>query len=190
MDENYQPIYQDLQQHKVPKDFRGRNKFIVQLWWITQSTIFACSPQICYGWRRFLLRLFGAKIGKGVLIRPSAKFTYPWKVTIGDHSWIGDDCVFYSLGEIHIGKNVSIAHRDYFCTGLHDITKITFDIQQKPIFIEDECWIPNDVFVGPGVTIEKGCVVGARSTVLKNLPAGMICYGNPAKPIKQRIIKS
>lgn len=183
---NYKPQYQDLSKHKVPCSFRGKNKFIVQLWWITQSTLFAWSPQILYGWRRFLLRLFGAKIGNGVLLRPSVKITYPWKVSIGDNSWVGDDTVLYSLGEIHIGRNVSIAHRDYFCTGLHDIHSITFDIGQKPIIIEDECWIPNDVFVGPGVTIGKGTVVGARSTVLKDLPDGMICYGNPAKPIKKR----
>ncbi len=178
--------YQDLRLHRVPKGFRGRNKIVVQLWWIIQASLFAWSPQIFYGWRRFLLRLFGAKIGKGVLIRPSAKFTYPWKVSIGDYSWIGDECVFYSLGNITIGKHVSIAHRDYFCTGLHDIHSISFDIMQKPIVIEDECWIPNDVFVGPGVTIGKGCVIGARSSVFKSLPAGMICIGTPAVPIKER----
>lgn len=184
--DGYTPVYQDLALHKVPCGFRGRNKFVVQLWWIVQATLFAWSPQILYGWRRFLLRLFGAKIGKKVLIRPSAKFTYPWKVSIGDCSWVGDDCVFYSLGEIKIGRNVSIAHRDYFCTGYHDIHSLSFDIKQKPIVIEDECWIPNDVFVGPGVTIGRGAVVGARSTVLKDLPKGMICYGYPAKPIKER----
>lgn len=182
----YKAIYQDLSLHRVPLGFRGRNKIIVQLWWIIQSTLFAWSPQFCYSWRRFLLRLFGAKIGKSVLIRSSAKFTYPWKVSIGDFSWIGDECVFYSLGNITVGKHVSIAHRDYFCTGFHNIHSLSFDIGQKPIVIEDECWIPNDIFVGPGVTIGKGTVVGARSTVLKNLPSGMICYGNPAKPIKKR----
>ena len=178
--------YQDLARHRVPKNFRGRNVFIVQLWWIVQASLFAWSPQVLYGWRRFLLRLFGAKIGKGVIIRPSVKITYPWKVSIGDYSWVGDETVLYSLGNITIGKNVSIAHRDYFCTGLHDIHSITFDIAQKPIVIEDEVWIPNDVFVGPGVTIGKGCVIGARSSVFKDLPAGMICMGNPAKPIKAR----
>lgn len=181
-------IYQDLSKHRVPKDFRGRNIFFVQLWWLVQATLFAQSPQILYGWRRFLLRLFGAKIGKNVLIRPSVKITYPWKIFIGDYSWIGDDTVLYSLGDIYIGKNVAIAHRNYFCTGLHDISKITFDIMQKPIIIEDECWIANDVFVGPGVTIHKGCVIGARSSLFSNMPAGMICYGAPARPVKKRII--
>ena len=185
----YSPKYQDLSSHIVPDSFRGRSKFIVQLWWIVQLTLFAWSPQFLYPWRRALLRLFGAKIGKKVLIRPTARFTYPWKVSIDDYSWVGDDCVFYSLGKISVGKNVSIAHRDYFCTGIHDISKPTFDIGQKPIVIEDECWITNDVFVGPGVTVGKGCVVGARSTVLNDLPEGMICYGTPAKPRKQRPFK-
>jgi putative colanic acid biosynthesis acetyltransferase WcaF len=180
--------YQDLSKHFVPKNFRGRNIFIIQLWRIVQCSLFALSPQFMYSWRRFLLRLFGAKIGKRVLIRPSAQITYPWKVSIGNFSWIGDDSVLYSLGEIKIGENVSIAHRDYFCTGFHDFTKTTFDIGQKPIIIEDEVWIPNDIFVGPGVTIGKGCVIGARSTVLTDMPEGMICYGNPAKPIKKRIV--
>lgn len=180
------PVYQDLSRHRVSATFRGRTKIVVQLWWIVQATLFAWSPQVLYGWRRFLLRCFGAKIGRGVLLRPSVRITYPWKVSIGDYSWIGDDTVLYSLGNIYIGRNVSIAHRDYLCTGLHDIHSITFDIGAKPIIIEDECWIPNDVFVGPGVTIGCGCVVGARSTVLKDLPEGMICYGNPAKAIKER----
>lgn len=180
------PIYQDLSLHHVTGEFRGRNKITVQLWWIIQKSLFAMSPQFCYAWRRFLLRLFGAKVGKGVLIRPSAKFTYPWKVFIGENTWIGDDTVFYSLGNISIGSNVSIAHNDYFCAGFHDYHSLSFDIKQKPIVIEDECWIANDVFVAPGVTIGKGAVVGARSTVFKDLPSGMICYGNPAKPVKER----
>jgi putative colanic acid biosynthesis acetyltransferase WcaF len=179
-------MYQDLSLYRNPKGFRGRNVFIVQLWWIVQSTLFSLSPKFLYGWRRFLLRMFGAHIGKGVLIRPSVQVTYPWKLFIGDYTWIGDNTILYNLGEIHIGSNVSIAHHDYFCTGLHNIHSLTFDIGQKPIVIEDECWIPNDIFIGPGVTIKRGCVVGARSTVLKDLPEGMICFGNPAKPIKKR----
>jgi putative colanic acid biosynthesis acetyltransferase WcaF len=180
--------YQDLSQYKNPKYFRGKNIFVVQLWWIVQSTFFALSPRFLYGWRRFILRLFGAKIGKGVLIRSSVKVTYPWKLSIGDFSWVGDDTVLYNLGQINIGKNVAIAHHVYLCTGIHDYQSISFDIAQKPIIIEDEVWLPNDVFVGPGVNIGKGCVIGARSTVLNSLPEGMICYGSPAKPIKERYI--
>ena len=179
--------YQDLKSFTVPADFRGRSKVIVQLWWIVQGTLFALSPQVCFGWRRFLLRLFGAKIGKGVLFRSSVQITYPWKITVGDYSWIGDNTILYSLGEIMIGSNVAVAHQVQFNTGGHDYTKTSFDIYAEPIVIEDECWITSDVFVGSGVIIGRGTIVGARSTVLHSLPANKICVGYPAKPIKDRI---
>lgn len=181
--------YQDLSKFSLPKNFRGRNSIIVVLWWSIQSTLFAISPQPFFKWRVFLLRIFGAKIGKNVRIRSNVKVTYPWKVKIGNNCWIGDNCNLYSLGEITIGNDVALAHQVYLCTGNHNYSKVTFDILAEPIIIEDEVWLPNDVFVGPGVTIGKGCVVGARSTVLKDLPTGMICFGYPAKPIRKRQIK-
>ncbi len=181
--------YQNLELFKVPDDFRGASKVKVQIWWIVQGTLFALSPQFLYGWRRFLLRLFGASIGKGVLIRSSVKVTYPWKITIGEHSWIGENCELYSLNKILIGNNVAIAHSVYFNTGLHDYTRETFDILSKPIIVEDECWITNDVYIAPGITIGKGVIVGARSSVFKDLDRGKIYVGSPAKYIKDRIIE-
>ncbi|VDZ82552.1 putative acyl transferase [Kluyvera intermedia] len=88
---------QELSGFTVPKGFRGAGAIKVQLWWAVQATLFAWSPQILYRWRAFLLRLFGAKIGKNVVIRPSVKITYPWKLTIGDYAWVGDDAVLYTL---------------------------------------------------------------------------------------------
>jgi len=184
MDEKRQ--YQDLSLFRMPAGFRGRSAILVQLWWIVQDTFFRMSPHALYGWRNLLLRAFGAKIGKGVRIRSTTRVTYPWKLTIGDYVWVGDNCVFYNLGEIVLGSHVAIAHDVYFCTGLHDYRRIDFPIGQKSIRIEDEVWIPNDVFIGPGVTVGKGSIVGTRSTVLNDLPGGMICYGNPAKAIKPR----
>ena len=122
---------QQLNNFKLPKNFRGRNALIVQIWWIVQATLFRCSPQIMYGFRRFLLRLFGAKIGKKVIIRPTVKITYPWKVSIGDYSWIGDEVVLYSLGEIEIKDNVVISQKSYICTGSHDYTNSDFPIFAK-----------------------------------------------------------
>ena len=87
---------QDLKGFSVPKGFRGGNGIKVQLWWAVQATLFAWSPQIMYRWRAFLLRLFGAKIGKNVVIRPSVKITYPWKLTLGDYAWVGDEAVLYT----------------------------------------------------------------------------------------------
>jgi putative colanic acid biosynthesis acetyltransferase WcaF len=180
--------YQRLDQFYVPNGFRGRSMVTVQLWWIVQATLFAWSPQFMFGWRCFLLKLFGAEIGKEVKIRSTVKVTYPWKVKVGDYVWIGDDTTLYSLGTIDIGSHVAIAHRVYLCAGSHDYTKVTFDILAKGIKIESQVWLPNDVFVGPGVTIGKGTVVGARSSVFSDLLEGMIYTGSPAKPIKPRVM--
>lgn len=129
--------FQDLSAFKVPPGFRGRGLLSVQLWWLVQSTLFRFSPRFLYGFRRWLLRLFGARIGRGVVIRPSAQITYPWFLSVGDYSWIGDDTVVYNLAPILIGANVALAHRVYLCTGLHDIGRTDFRIDARPIHIED-----------------------------------------------------
>jgi putative colanic acid biosynthesis acetyltransferase WcaF len=132
------------------------------------------------------LRLFGAKIGKNVLIRPSVEIVYPWNLLIGDYSWIGDHVVLYSLGQIEIGGNSVISQHSYICAGGHDYHSPTFDIFAVPIVIGSECWIASDVYVAPGVRIGDGTVVGARSAVFSSLPLGMICYGTPARPVRHR----
>ncbi|WP_286912212.1 WcaF family extracellular polysaccharide biosynthesis acetyltransferase [Flavobacterium sp. UBA4197] len=169
-----------LKEFYLPKGFRGRNAIVVQLWWLIHFFLFRPSPQFMYGWRRFLLRMFGAKIGKKVIIRPSVQVTYPWKVTIGDYSWIGDDVVLYSLGEIFIGTNTIISQKCYICTGSHDYDKIDFPIYAKTIIINDSCWLATDVFVAPGVEIVDEVIVGARSSVYKSISEKGIYKGNPA----------
>lgn len=181
--------YQKLDAFTLPKNFRGRSSIIVQLWWVVQSTIFSCSPQAMYGWRRFLLRLFGAKIGSDVIIRPSARITYPWKLSVGDNSWIGDDVVLYSLAQISISNNAVISQGSYLCTGSHDYQAESFDIYAEPITIEAEAWVATDVFIAPGVAVGRGAVIASRSSVYKNMPEGMICMGCPAIPIKPRLVK-
>jgi putative colanic acid biosynthesis acetyltransferase WcaF len=178
--------YQDLHNFQLPKGFRGRPGWYVQLWWLVQWFLFRPSPQILYGWRRFLLRLFGAQVGHQVLIRPTVMVTYPWKLRIGDYSWIGDEVVLYSLGEIHIGAHTVISQRSYLCAGTHDYTAPGFNIAGLPIHIGDQVWIATDVFVAPGVEIGAGTVVGARSSVFNHLPGGMVYYGNPASPMRKR----
>lgn len=180
-------MMQDLSKFELPHNFRGRKPFVVQLWWLVQSIFFTTSPQFMYGYRRFILRLFGAKIGKKVIIRPSVKITYPWKVVIGDYSWVGDDVVLYSLGDIEIGKNVVISQKSYICAASHDYLDVSFSIFSKKVKIDDNCWLATDVFVAPGVFINKGSVIGARSSVYKNIPANKVCLGNPAVVIKDRL---
>lgn len=182
-------MIQDLSRFKIPPNFRGRSAATVQLWWFVQSTFFQWSPQFAYGFRRWLLRCFGAKIGRSVIIRPSATFTYPWKVSIGNYAWIGDDVVLYSLGEIEICENAVVSQRSYLCTGDHDYTQIDFPIRARKITIGKQVWVASDVFIAPGVSIGEGTVIGARSSVFKDMPSGMLCAGYPCKPIKNRKTK-
>jgi len=179
--------YQKLDQFRLPDGFRGRSAIVVQLWWLVQSTLFAMSPQFMFGWRRWLLKQFGAQIGENVQIRPSVRVTYPWKVSMGNNVWIGDHAELYSLGEIEIGNDVVISQKSYLCAATHNFTKPSFDMVDKKITIEDQAWIASDVFVAPGVTIGRGALIGARSSVFSDMPTGMICVGSPAKPVKPRI---
>lgn len=178
--------YQNIKSFKVPNDFRGKSIFTVQIWFITSAIFFRFSPRITNGWRRFLLRLFGAKIGKNVLIRPSAKILFPWRLSIGNNSWIGDNVNIYNMAQTDIGNNTVISQKSYLCCGTHNYQSTSFDIYAKPINIGNEVWIAADVFIAPGISIGNGTVVGYRSTVSKNLPSNKICIGNPAKPVKSR----
>lgn len=176
----------DLSKYNQSWYSRGKSGVIVLLWWFVQGTIFRFSLHNMYSWRNFLLRLFGARIGKGVNVRSSAKITYPWKVSIGEHSWIGDNVQLYSLDKIHIGTNCVISQESYLCTGSHDVKDPHFGLITKPIIIKDGAWIASDVFVYPGVTVHKMGVVAARSTVLKDISANEIHAGSPAKFVKKR----
>jgi putative colanic acid biosynthesis acetyltransferase WcaF len=181
------PRVQDLESFVLPRHFRGRSSAFVQMWWLVQGTLFRASPQVMYGFRRWLLRLFGARIGKKVLIRPTAEITYPWKVRIGDYSWIGDHAVLYSLGDIVIGKHCVISQRSYLCTGTHDHNRPTFDISAHTITVEDEAWLAADVYVAPGITVGRGAVIGARSSIFRDLPPMWIYLGSPARAVKPRL---
>lgn len=159
---------------------------MVQLWWLVQSTLFRGSPQFMYSWRRFLLQLFGARVGAGVLVRPTARITYPWNLSIGENSWIGDFAELYTLSSIDIGRCAVVSQHVYICTGSHDTMSDTFDIVRKPIRIEDEVWIAAGVFVHPGVTLSRGSVVAARSVLNTDTESYAVYAGAPAKLIGER----
>jgi putative colanic acid biosynthesis acetyltransferase WcaF len=179
--------FQDLEQFRVPPGFRGRSGPVVLLWQIVQSTLFAMSPRPLYGWRRALLRLFGAKIGRKVLVRPSACIAFPWKLEVGDFSWIGDHVDLYNLDRIYIGCHSVISQRSYLCTASHDVNDIAFSYITGPIVVADEVWVASDVFVAPGVTIGRGAVVGMRSLVLDDIPPEQVAFGQPAKARGRRL---
>lgn len=179
-------MVQRLDQFKVPPGFRGRSAIQVQLWWLVECSLFRWSPQFMYGFRRLLLRAFGAKVGVGVVVRPSVRVTYPWNLTLGDYVWIGDDVVLYSLAPIKVGRNSVVSQKSYICAGDHDYTDVSFPIRGVPVTIGEENWIATDVFVAPGVTIGDGNVIGARSSVFSNIGDGMVCLGSPCRPVKPR----
>ncbi|MEH6499673.1 MAG: putative colanic acid biosynthesis acetyltransferase [Pseudoalteromonas distincta] len=177
---------QRLDLFQLPPAFRGRSGAWCQLWWLVQSCLFATSPQFMYGWRRFLLRIFGAKIGQGVIIRPSVRVTYPWKLIVGDHAWIGDHVELYTLGEITIGANAVVSQRSYLCTGSHDPASTTFRIYAEPISIEEGAWVATDVFIGPGVSVGRNALIGARSSLFSNADPAFVYVGSPARKTKPR----
>ncbi|MGK7877853.1 MAG: hormogonium polysaccharide biosynthesis acetyltransferase HpsU [Xenococcaceae cyanobacterium] len=172
----------DLRKYDQSWFDRGRPGWFILLWWLVQAIAFPLSPQNFYSFRCWLLRLFGARVGTGVRIRPTARFTYPWKVEIGDYSWIGDDVVFYSLDRISIGSQCVISQECYLCTASHNLQDVAFGLITDPIAIGNGVWIATDCFIAPGVKIGANAVIGARSSVFSNIPAQQVAWGTPCCP--------
>jgi putative colanic acid biosynthesis acetyltransferase WcaF len=137
-----------------------------------------------------LLRLFGAQIGQGVVFKPSINVKYPWNLEIGDYSWIGENTWLDSLDKIKIGNNCCISQGAYFCTGNHDWTDPAFGLVVKPIVIEDGAWVGARATVLPDVTIASHSIIAAGSVASKDTEPFMVYAGNPAVPVKKRVIKS
>lgn len=156
------------------------------VWYGVQATVFRFSPRTAWGWRRFCLRLFGAKLHRQVRIRSTARIEIPWNLTADEHTSIGEFAIIYNLGPITLGKRVTISQYAHLCAGTHDFDKPTMPLLRPPIVVGDDAWIAADAFVGPGVTVGEGAVVGARASAFKDVPEWMIVGGNPAKPIRPR----
>ncbi|MEA5469132.1 hormogonium polysaccharide biosynthesis acetyltransferase HpsU [Spirulina sp. 06S082] len=178
----------DLRNYDQSEYDRGRPSWYVLLWWFVQAIAFPVTLHNFSSIRCTILRLFGAKIGKGVIIRPTARITYPWKIEIGDYTWIGDDVVLYSLDRIQIGEHCVISQKCYLCTGSHDISDRAFALQTEPIFIGNGAWVATDCFIAPGVKIGANAVIGGRSSVYRDIPAAQVAFGNPCRPRYERKI--
>ena len=157
-----------------------------QIWNLCRP-LFLFSPRPFFRWRRFLLRLFGARIGKEVHIYNTTIIFMPWNLEIGDWSSIGEYVFIYNLGKISIGEKTTISHRSHLCAGTHDYTDSTLPLLKLPITIQDNVWICSDTFIGPGITIHEGSVLGARTVAIKDVQPWIVVAGNPAKFIKKRI---
>ena len=177
----------DIEQNRRIRKYSSGEMTRRVLWTLLQP-LFRFSPRPWFGWRSFLLRCFGAKIGRSVHIYPSATIYFPWNLEAGDGSAIGEHAFVYNLGRVTIGARATISHRAHLCAGTHDHTKADFPLLRPPIVIGPEVWICADAFVGPGVTIGEGAVVGARAVAMKDVRPLGIVIGNPARESGRREI--
>lgn len=141
-------------------------------------------------WKLLLLRLFGAKVSKKAVVYSSAKIYYPANLVMEDFACLASNVDCYNVDVIKLGTNVTVSQGAYLCTASHDITSRQHTLITAPITIEDQAWVAADAFVGMGVTIGQGAVVGARAAVFKDVESWMVVGGNPAKPIKKRVLKN
>jgi putative colanic acid biosynthesis acetyltransferase WcaF len=156
------------------------------LWEILRGPLFAWTPRPLWGWRRAVLRTFGASIGRNVHVYPSARIAVPWNLHVGENSAIGDWVIIYNLGRIEIGRDVTVSQYAHLCAGTHDYKRPDMPLLKVPISIGDGAWICADAFIGPGVTVGSAAVVGARAVVVKGVEANAIVAGNPARVISKR----
>ncbi len=177
----------DITSNRSAQKYTAGEQFRRVLWgfgWL----LFRFSPRPCFGWRRMVLRCFGATVGKHVNTYPSTRIYFPWNLVVGDWSAIGEDVLIYNLGPVTLGEKVTVSHRAHLCAGTHDYTRPDLPLRKPPIEIQGQAWVCADAFIGPGVTVGEGAVVGARAVVMKNVEPWTVVTGNPARFAKKRVL--
>lgn len=158
------------------------------LWSAVQATLFRWSPRPWHGFRANLLKLFGADIPEPgrVVIFPTVSVTFPSKLSLAPRSMLGPGVAVYNLARITLQRGANVSQNCHLCAGTHDYMRWSMPLVAKPITIGENSWLGADVFVGPGVTVGELSVVGARSVVVKDVPPGTVCAGNPCRVLKAR----
>jgi len=162
------------------------SKLKCSLWYIISILFFQCSWNGFSGIKIFWLRVFGAKIGKGVVIKPKVNIKYPWKLTLGNHCWIGEEVWIDNLDEVVLGDHVCISQGALLLCGNHNYKTTSFDLMVAPIYLKEGSWVGAKSKVAPGVTLESHAVLSMGSVATSNLEAYSIYSGNPAVKIKTR----
>ena len=165
------------------------NKLARAAWRVVRVLLFRPTPAPLHAWRRLLLRSFGARVGNRVAVYPSAIIWAPWNLTIDEGATIGGDAIIYNVDRITIGKHGVISQGAHLCTASHAHDSANFELVTAPIHIEEEAWVAAEAFVGPGETISKAAVVGARAVVVRSVDERAIVVGNPARVIGRRAIE-
>lgn len=168
--------------------FIPASKGRILLWLFVSAILFRSSLPVPSVIKVVILRIFGAKIRQGVVIKPSVHIKYPWKLTIGKNSWIGENVWIDNLANIRVGDNCCLSQGSYLLTGNHDFTSRSFDLRISEINIENEVWVGAKSVVCPGVTLKRGSILTVGSITTKDMDVLGIYQGNPAMKIKRRII--
>ena len=164
---------------------RGASVWKEAFWLPTRGIFFQTWVPWPSALRVALLRTFGARIGQGVVVRANVNVSFPWRLTVGNHVWIGEDVGILSLADVAIESNVCISQRAYLCTGSHDYRQEDFKLVTRPITVRTGSWIAAAAFVAPGVEIGAGSVVAAGSVVTRDVPPNTLVRGNPAEVVKE-----
>jgi putative colanic acid biosynthesis acetyltransferase WcaF len=178
----------DLARFRAGRFDRGAGFVREGLWILTSFILFRLCPFKFSALKSWALRAFGAKVGRGVVIKPRVTIMFPWKLILGNNVWLGEECWLLNLDWITIGNNVCVSQRAFLCTGNHDYNSSGFDLILKPIQVEDGAWIGASAWVGPGVSIGSHAVLTAGSVSAKDLESFGIYRGNPASFVKKRAI--
>ena len=165
---------------------RGRGIAIEAAWYAIKCVVFLSALPWPSSLKARLLRFFGASIGEGVVIKPRVNIHLPWKLTVGDHCWIGEGAWILNLEPVALGAHVCISQNVFLCTGNHDFRDPAMAYRNAPIVVEDGAWVAAQTFVGPGVTIGREAVVLAGSAVLKSVAAGKVYQGSPCVEVGVR----
>ena len=171
------------------KNLSNCNKVARMIWNFVWLIFYRPTPYSMHFWRCFLLRLFGAKIGKNVHPYPSSRIWAPWNLSMDDNSCLSNNVDCYCVDKIRIGKFSTVSQYSFLCTASHDYSKRGMPLVISEINIGENVWITADVFIGPGVNIGNGSIILARSTVLGNIPEWVVARGNPAIAFKKRIFE-
>ena len=175
----------DIATNRAARKYSRREQSL-RVAWTFGRWLVHLSPHPCHGWRRAVLRLFGAKVGRQARIAASAHIFMPWNLEIGEWSAIGPDVFVYSLGKVRIGRRATISYRSHVCAGSHDFTDPTIPLTKPPVTICDDAWVGTEAFIGPGVTVGAAAMVAARAVVVKDVEPRTIVGGHPARVIGER----
>lgn len=165
----------------------GKSRLLQGMWYIASLLLFESGWFPLTGVKSIVLRLFGARIGVGVVIKPNVRIKYPWRLSIGDHSWVGQEVWIDNLANVEIGANTCLSQGVYLCSGSHDHQSEEFDLITRPIVIGDCVWIAAKATVLPGVCVGRMAVVCAGSVVTEDIPDETMVGGVPARRVNQKV---